>query len=292
MAGFCTNCGAPLKEGAGFCISCGTAAKGAAAPAPVPPEPPPTAAVVTKSSPLLKIVIFGLAGIFVLGAMGIVGSIYVAHRLKRSVSEAARNRGVDLSAFSASSAYKGRLPDACSLLTKEEASGILGVSIERTQARGNTCDYFAQPMTQEQRQEQMKKALEAVQAHAKAQEAAGNRGETSNDANKLARESGIEDLAKGFVGGANPGSGPYFTVELSENGKAQIAAMKIAMGAVAPGMKASESLPGVGDEALMGPMDSSLVFTKNGLGVQIDLRQIPRGRDHAIAMAERILSRI
>jgi hypothetical protein len=291
MVGFCTNCGAPLKEGAGFCISCGTAAKGAAAPAPVPPQPP-TAAVAAKSSPLLKIVIIGLAGIFVLGAMGIVGSIYVAHRIKRSVTEAARNRGVDLSAFSASSAYRGRLPDPCSLLTKEEASGILGVAIERTQAHGNTCDYFAQPMTPEQRQEQIKKALEAVQAHAKVQEAAGSRGETTNDANKLARESGIEDLAKGFVGGANPGSGPYFTVELSENGKAQIAAMKIAMGAVAPGMKASESLPGIGDEALMGPMDLLLVFTKNGLGVQIDLRQIPRGRDHAIAMAERILSRI
>jgi hypothetical protein len=35
-----------------------------------------------------------------------------------------------------------------------------------------------------------------------------------------------------------------------------------------------------------------IVFTKNGLGVQFYLRQMPQGRDHAIAMAQRILPRL
>jgi hypothetical protein len=95
-----------------------------------------------------------------------------------------------------------------------------------------------------------------------------------------------------MVAGANPGSGPYFSIQVNQNGRAQIAGMRIALGAVSPGMRTVEPLTGIGDDAVMGPMDSMLVFTKNGLGVQIDLRQMPQGRDHAIAMAQRILPRL
>ena len=82
-------------------------------------------------------------------------------------------------------------------------------------------------------------------------------------------------------------------MKLNENGKAQIAAMKVALGVVgAGGLKTMEPLPGIGDEAVLGPMDSVLVFTKNGLGVEIDLRQIAGGKARAIEMAQRMASRI
>ena len=71
----------------------------------------------------------------------------------------ANRRGVDLSAFSNSAAYQGRMPDPCSLLTKEEASEIAGLTIERTEEHDRTCDYYAQPVSPAQQQERMRKAL-------------------------------------------------------------------------------------------------------------------------------------
>lgn len=304
MAAFCTNCGAPLAEGAGFCIRCGAPRPGAVAappaqpayPAAPPTAPPPYAAAppayaaapaAKSGGSAKKIVLIVLAVIFVLGAAGIIGVALVANRVKNRIQQAASRQGVDLSAFSSSAGYQGRLPDACSLLTKEEASSIIGQTIERTEEHGRTCDYYVQPVSQTEQQDRAQKLLEEIQARAKAQQAAGNA-----EAGNAAQQSAMADLTKSMVAGANPGSGPYFTVQVNPNGRAEIAAMKLAMGVVAPGMKTTEPLPGLGDDALMGPMDSMLVFIKNGLGVHIDLRQMPQGRERAIAMAQKILPRM
>ncbi|MGD0579633.1 MAG: hypothetical protein ABSC08_11965 [Bryobacteraceae bacterium] len=238
----------------------------------------------------MKIVIIILAVIFVLGAAGVISVAYFAYRVKSKITQEANRRGVDLSAFSSSAAYQGRLPDPCSLLTKEEASQIAGVAIERTEEHGHTCDYYAPPVSPAEQQERVKKAMEELQARSK--QHAADAAAQAGDAATAARESGVEELTKNLVAGANTGSGPYFSIEVNQNGRAQIAGMKIALGAVSPGVKTVESLPGIGDDAVMGPMDSMLVFTKNGLGVQIDLRQMPKGRDRAIAMAQRILPRL
>ncbi len=310
MADFCTNCGAPLAAGAGFCIKCGAPRPGAA-PAPPAPQayapppqayaPPPaytappaygTPAPAAKSGgSALKIVLIILAVIFVLGAAGVISVAYMAYRVKNRITQEANRRGVDLSAFSNSAAYRGRLPDPCSLLTKEEASEIVGLTIERTEEHGHTCDYYAQPVSPAEQQERVRKAMEELQAPSK-QHAVADAAAQAGDAARAARESGVEDLTKNLVAGANPGTGPYFAIEVNQNGRAQIAGMKIALGAVSPGIKTVESLSGIGDDAVMGPMDSMLVFTKNGLGVQIDLRQMPKGRDRSIAMAQRILPRL
>ena len=299
MTAFCTNCGAPLAEGAGFCIKCGAPRPGAA-PAPRPPQayapvpppytPPPLAYTAPPAYPApapapksggsaMKIVLIVLAVIFVLGAAGVISVAYMAYRVKNRITQEAYRRGVDLSAFSNSAAYQGRLPDPCSLLTKEEASEIAGLTIERTGEHGHTCDYYAQPLSPAQQQERMRKALEEIQARSK--QHAADAATQAGDAAAAARASGFENLTKNLVAGANPGSGPYFSIQVDRNGRAQIA-----------GMKTVEPLTGIGDDAVMGPMDSMLVFTKNGLGVQIDLRQMPQGRDHAIAMAQRILPRL
>ena len=267
MADFCINCGTPLAAGAGFCIKCGAPRPGAA-PAPPPPQaqappppayappppaytappaytPPPVYAAPTppakSGSSAVKIVLIVLAVLFVLGAAGVISVVYMAYRVKNTITQEANRRGVDLSAFSRSEGYRGRMPDPCSLLTKEEASEVVGLTIERTAEHGRTCDYYAQPVS----------AAEA-----------------------------------------NPGAGPYFSIQVNANGRAQIAGMKIALGVVSSGTNAVEPISGIGDEAIMGPMDSMLVFTKNGLGVQIDLLQMPQGRDRAIAMARHILPRL
>ena len=317
MTAFCTNCGAPLAEGAGFCIKCGAPRPGTA-PAPPPPQayapvpppytpppppaytaPPPYSAPPAYGAPApapksggsaLKIVLIILVVIFVLGAAGVASVAYMAYRVKNRITEEANRRGVDLSAFSNSAAYQGRMPDPCSLLTKEEASEIAGLTIERTEEHGRTCDYYAQPLSPAQQQERMRKALEEIQTRSK--QHAADAATPAGDATAAARASGVENLTKTMVAGANPGSGPYFSIQVNQNGRAQIAGMRIALGAVSPGMRTVEPISGIGDDAVMGPMDSMLVFTKNGLGVQIDLRQMPQGRDHAIAMAQRILPRL
>ena len=271
-----------MREGAAFCANCGTAAQGSRPPAATVPPPGAQPPQPRSGNPLMKALLIVLAVIVALGAMGIIGSIYVIHRVKRTVVSAARERGVELRDFAASP-YRGRMPDPCSLLTTREASSILGVTIERAESHGRRCDYFAHPVSGAEREAEVKKALEDVRDRAK---------ENDDDANKAARESGAEELTKKIIAGANAGAGPYFTIELNENGKAAIAAMKLATGVISGAVKTTESLTGIGDEAIMGPMDSMLLFTKDGLGVQIDLRQIGKGRDRAIAMARQMEGRL
>lgn len=91
-----------------------------------------------------------------------------------------------------------------------------------------------------------------------------------------------------FASGTNEGSDPYFTIEVNPHGETVIAALKLSLGMI----KATEPLTGIGDEALMGPMESLLVFVKNGLGVSIDFHGVGKGREREIALARQIASRL
>jgi hypothetical protein len=53
-----------------------------------------------------------------------------------------------------------------------------------------------------------------------------------------------------------------------------------------------EKLPGIGDEAWLGPLASMLVFSKGKVGIEIDLRMIPDGREKGIRLAKLIASRL
>src|SRR4051794_3790692 len=95
MAIYCTECGAPMDEDAGYCVNCGATAKAAPAPPVTPPSiriPAPRRA----TNSLLKLVAVALLIFISVGALGIIGSIYVVHRITRSITTAARNHGVNL----------------------------------------------------------------------------------------------------------------------------------------------------------------------------------------------------
>jgi hypothetical protein len=53
-----------------------------------------------------------------------------------------------------------------------------------------------------------------------------------------------------------------------------------------------EKLSGIGDEAWLGPLASMLVFSKGKVGVEIDLRTVPDGREKGIRLAKLIASRL
>ena len=115
----------------------------------------------------------------------------------------------------------------------------------------------------------------------------------ASEAYKVSRQTGMDDLAKGIGGLAAPADAPYLAVRVSwENARQGMSILKGTIAANSAGVQTTENLQGIGDEAFMGPMDTMLVFVKGEAGVQIDLSQIPKGRDKGVAIARTIAARL
>jgi len=171
-AGFCGSCGASTQQAAAPSAQAGyqpvASPPASAAPPAFQPMGQPaagqsasTAAPAKSSSPWLKIVIVVVIIIFAVGAMAVGGVIYVAHKVsqkaqeyKREVlgespapgaapSEAPRGGGV----LPATAVTDEKSPpvtgNACRLLSKEDVSSAIGVTIVETQASDNGCSYLA-----------------------------------------------------------------------------------------------------------------------------------------------------
>jgi hypothetical protein len=195
--------------------------------------------------------------------------------MKDRVERVAREYGVDSSGPRGPSAHR---VDVCSLLTKEEAAEIIGVPIERVEPAGpNECRYFGQAPSQEDRE----KAIE--DARHKLEESKGDEPDMK----------AAENMTKNVLGGMANGAGPSFSVKVDwEGGHAAVKAMKMTMGAIAGNAKLAQSVPGLGDEAVLGPMNSMLLCAKGDTAIFIDLRMLPNGRERGIDIAKRVLSRL
>jgi hypothetical protein len=213
----------------------------------------------------VKVLLVVVCGFMVLALAGVAALVYTGYRVKKKVEQAAQERGIDLKELT--SGERGRTYEPCSLLTTEEAGQILGRAVERATAEGSTCNYFIRPPTEAERAEAVAKAK------------------------KPAEQGNVEDLTKALLAGAVDPNTPYFTVEVNPDGKAMLAAVKLALGAIG-GSGVGEKLEGIGDEAMLGPMNSILVFVKNGTGIQLDLRQVPQGRERGMELARRIVARM
>jgi hypothetical protein len=123
------------------------------------PTPAPAAKV---SSPWLKIVIVVVIVIVALGALAVGGVIYVAHKVSQKAHEYSREvlgetastastASGDRSAGAANPATEstpsgtnsGFAGDACRLLSKEDVSRAIGVTILETQKTDGGCSYLA-----------------------------------------------------------------------------------------------------------------------------------------------------
>lgn len=83
-----------------------------------------------------------------------------------------------------------------------------------------------------------------------------------------------------------------FAVEVHfEDGGTVVTAARMA-GRALGGDAGFERLEGIGDEAWLGPLASMLVFVKSGVGVELDLRLVPDGREKGIRLAKLIASRL
>jgi hypothetical protein len=242
-----------------------------------------------------KLLLVAAGFVFMAGIVVVAGLAYVAYRVKGSVERAAqevRSGSRPSPAAGAVAASAARRIDACALLTVEEASQILGVAIERAQAQAGasqpTCQYFTRPKSQEERTAAVADAFMKMATQPERPLPA-----SENNPAGVARHIGAEDLAKQVGGLTGAADAPYlaFTVNPAD-GRAGFAVLKGTIAANSAGMKTSEDLAGIGDEAMLGPMDTFLAFVKGPASVQIDLSRVPQARDKGVALARKIAGRM
>jgi hypothetical protein len=233
-------------------------------------HPPIVAPPVKKSGGVLKILLVVGAIFVVLIGVAVAGLVYVGIRAKNALDAAAEQHGIPLGDLASNERGSLRGANPCSFLTAAEAGQILRVSIVRTETERNKCSYFASPT-------------------------AANSAKTANSLEQLKAAKGteqekqeLERYAKAIAAPQNPGSVPYLTIEYAEDGRTHMAGVKIAAGAVGE----FEKITGVGDEAMVGPLGSIFVFLYKGIAVEMDLRQVPEGRDRGIQLAKKITPRM
>ncbi|MDQ6707330.1 MAG: hypothetical protein M3Z85_15300 [Acidobacteriota bacterium] len=264
----------------------------------------------------MKIVMIVVSVLFVFGALGIAGIYYAGHRLIQHVETATGQPNLASSIRDAvsgggtQSASRGgmlgsiqnaaaRKRDGCALLSKSEVESILGTQIERIDGKpsetesGEHCDYFIKPGTMEQDEAKLRQSAEDF----KAKQGAIDKLNGAN-LNEQARKEGVENLAKNFMRtmASSNGTGdvPFFSFSVDrEQGKAQFGAFRtvnVIVGSAAKG--SNETLSGLGDQALMGPMDSVLCVLKGNTCITLNLTQVPDGKTKGAALAQKILSRL
>jgi hypothetical protein len=309
MANFCSACGSPVNEESGFCGGCG-ARTTAPAQTPTPVQTTvvqPAAPVSSSGSSFLKIALVLVACLFVFGAVAVGSLYYYAHRLVKNV-ESATGVSVDDVTSSIRAAAKNQRNnggsdikrDGCALISKEDVQDILGVQLERVDGTVSSstsyaehCDYFVKEESPEESVAKIKAAAAEVQSRKDASPV-----DESQPQSERTRKDGTEKMLKSMLhaaaGGAGGSDAPYFHFVVDrEQGKMQFGVFKATNALTGMDqIRATESLNGLGDKAILGPMDSSLCVLSGNVSVVLYLEQVPDGKAKGIALARKILSRI
>jgi hypothetical protein len=257
-----------------------------------PPRP------VAKSGGGWKILIAVLAILGMLGVLAIAGVWYAVHKVKQEVKRAAASQGIDLGAIAETHRGPVRTFDACALLTKEDLSQLLSLTVERAEGSGKSshseCRYYSS-------QAQQRGQGEALAAKNKIE----GESKSGNAADQAQNVRDIGNLIRGIAGAAGAMNDvPMLTIGIdSADPKAMVAGFKMGMGLTGFAMKSqvgsggapnlvTEDVQGVGDEGMFAPLLGMSVFRKGDVAVSIDGRMMPGGREAQIAIAKRIFSKL
>jgi len=300
MANFCGNCGSPVGEKLGFCGNCGAHAGG------VPPQPaiatPAISAVSAAQRHISgpKIVLIALGVLFFLGVLSVAGVYFTARRYVKIAENVTGLKASDVvssiheAATRSSQGAHQSQRDGCLLLSKDEATAILGIEVERVDGKpndresGEHCDFFVKPETAEQSLEKFKQSIAAIKE------------DPNSPAQPDRLPPGAMDMIKtmhrGVIEGATNGEAPYFgfTVE-REAGQVAFSAFQMAdrlSGVAGIADKESSEPLSVGDQAAMGMADSRLCVVKGSSAITLDLSQVTGGRAKGVELARKILSRL
>lgn len=299
MAGFCGNCGAPIRGP--FCGKCGQPAEApaAAAPpsvAPVTPASVPVAlsAPVAVPAPLppaksggglgkVLLVLAVIFGVLVIAGAGAVW--YGVHWAKNKV----RTYSAAVTGGANPNQVVVAHGDTCRLLAKEDLQQILGVAIEKTEeiTEGDTpgCAYFTNTdgFTQLRKMAMEEARRDSERASKKPAP------KTDNPLELLKNTKDLEGTIKtlGMQQPAKDGQVFSFTVDRTSGSEAWTT-MRGEM-AVLPGF---EEVQGVGDHAMVGTFGHVFMALKGNTIVALNTLYVPEAGKRGAEIARRILSRM
>ena len=225
----------------------------------------------------------------VLGVGTAAGLYYVYYRVREKVHEVERSTGITLPSHNDGDTNRDTgvaKRDSCSLLTKQEAASIFGVSFTRVEADVNArgeevaCAYWAKPAAAAD-------VAARIQAMRGAQEQRSGDGKPSEETKELMKSM---VAALGDVNGGPRPASLNFSVARGD-GETVYNAYRVANSLMRmPG--GGDELAGLGDDAVLGPMDSMLAVRKGDKALLMGLQTLPVGRAKAIAAARVILDRL
>jgi hypothetical protein len=262
MAKFCGNCGSPLIETAAFCGACGARVAQANVPlasTPVPPSPvvpwaPPVSSLPPASplpvrqgtSPVLKIILVVLVILFIGGALATFGIFYAIHLASRKAHEFSRRVRAESGIMSSLNTDSGNGnttaagtsgPGACRLLSKEDVSRFIGITVVATRTTPTGCEYLAKGTSAEMAAKHIAAMMAARGASAQQQQM-------------------FQSLSKGLLNSKSETDGSdqnadvnsvvlAFTIDPNSS-RSEMALNQNVLGGMGPGGK---PLAGIGDEA-------------------------------------------
>jgi hypothetical protein len=180
--------------------------------------------------------------------------------------------------------------DGCLLLTKDEASAILGIEVIKVDGKpderqsGEHCSFFVKPGSVELNSGRVRESIDAIHG-----ESASN-----SDAVPSSVFDAAKNMARAAVEAERNGEAPYFGFAVErENGKIACSALGIAnrLSGVDLVGKPAEPL-GVGDQATMGIGESQMCVVKGDVAITLDFTQVTGARSKGIALAKTILPRL
>ena len=283
MPSFCTQCGSPISGP--FCTSCGARTAGGAQ-----TQGPTTAPGPAKSSGA-KVLLIILAGLFLVGAMGVGTVVYVGYRAKQKITELKQEYGIDNGAGGTSLASSSlrKFPPSqgsgCKLLEGQEAAQVLGVAVARAEFEPNgpdgsaLCKFWVNA-SERQRLERQELASSMTQM---------------GKADPKDNQSNIENMIGGAAGvlnevnSANKDSDYAFSLQLwPKNGKEQWQKMEVAQAHannLTGGYAAVQTVDGIGDQAMELPAGHSIMVLKGDTFFLLGFQQFVPGREKTAALA-------
>jgi hypothetical protein len=283
MAGFCTNCGAPLTGP--FCTGCGTRVGSPVPSQSVQAQPTaPTHSTTPKGSGLAKVLLI-VGGILILLFVIAAGSaLYGLYWVKHKVA----NYASAVNGPTGSMTVVGR-GSSCRLLSRAELGTVLGVTIERSaeimEGSEPGCAYYASPSAFAQLQ---RTAVEV--ARQQSEEAASKQtGKIDNPLEVLKNTNQMEGIVKSFGLSQPDKDGKVFSFTVNrEYGRRNWSALRATM-SVVPGF---EDLSGVGDRAMMGSLGHAIFVLKGDSVITLETTYVPDARNRGAELGRAILSRL
>lgn len=288
MASFCTSCGSPISGG--FCTKCGAGIQNT-------PQPQSTATAPTpgKSSGA-KILLIILAGLFVIGTLGVGTVVYIGYRAKQKIAELKQEYGVDSDGENSTSSNARTFPPSqgsgCKMLEGQEAAQVLGVAVARAEFELNgpdgssLCRYWVNA---------------AERQHLERQELAASMAQMGK-ADPKGNQPNIENMIGGAAGmlnevnSANKDSDYAFSLQVwQHNGKAQWEKMESAQtrtNNMTGGYVAVQTVDGIGDHAMELPAGHSIMVLKGDTFFLLGFQQFVPGRQKSATLARIVAGRL